>query len=100
MPDDFGIWLTALIGPDGDVGEEVFGVTACSPQWLARTTVTENTKGFEFVRHRLVVSRWDPDLLRRAIGDLCRHTSGSDWPEVAAKLSHYLAWEFEDYTSQ
>ena len=93
--DDFGILLLALIGPQDDVGEEAFFVTVCSAKWLARVTGEENGKGFEFVR---VVDRWDLDLFRRAIGDLCSHTSGESWSEVANKLSRYLAWEFEDYT--
>lgn len=100
IPDDFGVLLTASIGPDNGPGDEVFYVTVCSPKWLAWATMTENVKGFEFVRHRLVVDRWDPDLFRRAIRDLCLHTSGADWTEVANKLSRYLAWEFEDYSER
>jgi hypothetical protein len=100
LPDDFGILLLALVGPaDGD-GEEAFYVTVCSPTWLSRATLTENAKGYEFVRHRLVVARWDPDLFRRAVGDLCSHTVGADWSEVANKLSRFFAWEFEDYMPQ
>ena len=98
LPDDFGVLLLALVGPDDGSGEEAFYITVCSPQWLARATMDENAKGFEFVRHRLVVNRWDPDLFRRAVADLCSHTSGLDWPEVANKLSRFMAWEFEDYT--
>ncbi|HEX6658677.1 MAG TPA: Imm8 family immunity protein [Ilumatobacter sp.] len=30
--------------------------------------------------------------------DLRLHTSGSDWSEVANKLSRFPAWEFEDYS--
>ena len=98
LPDDFGILLLALIGPSDAAGEEAFYVTVCSAKWLARASLAENAKGFEFVRNRLVVDRWDPELFRRAIGDLCLRTSGNDWSEVGNKLSRYLAWEFEDYT--
>ncbi len=97
LSDDFGILLTALIGPSDGAGEEVFYVTVCSAKWLARATLDENGEGFEFVRHRLVVERWDPGLFRRAIGDLCAHTSGDSWQEIGNRLSRFLAWEFEDY---
>jgi hypothetical protein len=44
-----------------------------------------------------LLSRWDFDVLQRAISDLCSRTEGSDWNEVATKLSRYGGWEFEDY---
>jgi hypothetical protein len=97
LPDRFGIYVEAEIGPDGAEGADLFGVTVCSPLWLAEAATRENPKGFEFVRHRLVVDRWDADLIRRAIGDLCVHATGDGWNEIATKLSRYLAWEFEDY---
>jgi hypothetical protein len=31
----------------------------------------------------LVLSRWDFEVLQRAIADLRRRTSGADWSEVA-----------------
>ncbi len=99
VPDSFGILCRAEIGPDDSDGHEAFYVTVCSPRWLAWATMTENAKGFEFVRHRLAVDRWDPSLFRRAISDLCIHTSGESWPDVAVKLSRYLHWEFEDYSA-
>jgi hypothetical protein len=30
--------------------------------------------------------------------DLCRRTEGTDWNDVATKLSRYATWEFEDYS--
>lgn len=57
-------------------GAEVFYLSVCSPTWLARATMFENAKGFEFLHHQLVIERWDAELIRRAVGDLCRHISG------------------------
>ncbi len=39
----------------------------------------------------------DERALQRAIRDLCLRNEGSDWPDVATKLSRYAYWEFEDY---
>jgi hypothetical protein len=40
-------------------------VSVCSPGWLAEAAIGE--KGYESVRHRLVIDRWDADLIRRAV---------------------------------
>jgi len=42
----------------------------------------------------LFVDRWDYAVVERAIGDLCAHSEGSDWNEVAARLACYGHWEF------
>lgn len=92
---EFGVNVTALLGPAGGEGEESFQLTVCTPAWVAENVAMP--KGFAFLRHHLVVERWDEELVRRAIQDLCLRNEGSDWPEVATKLSRYAYWEFEDY---
>ncbi|HEU5477309.1 MAG TPA: Imm8 family immunity protein [Gaiellaceae bacterium] len=54
-------------------------------------------RGFEFLRSTILVTRWDYKTLERALGDLCLHTTGDDWREIATRLSRYGRWEFEDY---
>jgi len=48
---------------------------------------------------QLPLDRWDPELVERAIGDLCRRTEGENWHDIAVKLARYGHWEFEDYRS-
>ncbi len=78
-PAKFGLLVAAHIGPDDDSGEELFYVTVCSPTWIAEATESQNEqgKGFRFIRHHLLLNRWDVELVRRAIGDLCRNTRGT-----------------------
>jgi len=45
----------------------------------------------------VLVERWDYEVVNRALRDLCRHTAGGDWDEIATKLRLYGNWEFEDY---
>jgi hypothetical protein len=90
----FALGVTASIGPAGEDGAELFQFTVCSPSWLA---AQELPKGFAFQRHALLVERWEPGLVERAIADLCRRTEGETWSEVATKLSRFGSWEFEDY---
>lgn len=86
---DFGVNVTALLRPAGGEGEESFQLTVCTPGWVAENVAMP--KGFAFLRHHLIVERWDEDLVQRAIQDLCLRNEGSNWSEVATKLSRYAA---------
>ena len=93
-PETFGVEVTAGVGPAGAEGCEWFSFWVCTPGWVA---VEERLpKDFAFSRY-LLIRRWDSVLVERAIGDLIRRTRGDSWTEVAAKLSRYAKWEFEDY---
>ncbi len=94
-PEHFAAEVTAYIGPAGGRGAELFEFHVCTPRWLAEQA--SMPKGFAFLRHHLLVGRWDAGLVERAIRDLCLRTEGEDWQEVATKLSRYGYWEFEDY---
>jgi hypothetical protein len=99
VPEDsehFGLAVTATIGPADGRGGEQFQFTVCSPSWLA---AEDRPKGFAFQR-TLLLDRWSAELVERAIADLCRHTEGETWQEVAQKLSRYAHWEFEDYREE
>jgi len=96
-PTHFGALLDATIGPAGGPGEEIFQATVCSPSWLADNVLAGPNKGFVFLRHHLVVERWDAAHVENLVIDLCDRVSGPTWSDVASKLSRYMAWEFEDY---
>ncbi len=89
----FGISVVATVGPHGEEGGELFYFDVVTASWLADD---QTPKGFAF-RRILLVSRWDHDMVRRAISDLCRRTEGESWDEIATKLSRFGHWEFEDY---
>ena len=90
----FSVTVGAFIGPnEPPLGEELFTFRVCTAAWLAEHPPP---KGFEFLKGTILMSRWDYATLYRAIEDLCRHTSGADWLEIAAQLSRYGAWEHED----
>jgi hypothetical protein len=92
--DCFELQVTAFVGPNDQVGEEMFDFRVCTATWLERNPPP---KGFEFPRSTVLLTRWDYQTLERALTDLCLHTTGGDWSEVATKLSRYGRWEFEDY---
>ena len=93
-PECFELAVRAFIGPESGDGEEMFDFQVCTAAWLERHPPP---KGFEFLRSTILVARWDYKTLERALGDLCLHTAGDDWREIATRLSRYGRWEFEDY---
>lgn len=93
-PEHFGILVQAMVGPKGGRGEESFDFMVCSPTWLGDRAAEE---GCVAGRHHLVMNRFDAEVLRGAIEDLCNRAIGADWARVAAILARFGKWEFEDY---
>jgi hypothetical protein len=94
QPDKFVIGVRAIVGPAGFPGEESFDFTVCTARWLA---ANPPQKGFAFLHGHLLVTQWDSDVVTRAISDVCFHTEGSDWSQIATSLSRLGYWEFDDY---
>ncbi len=91
---NFGLLMQALIGVEGEEGEESFDFIVCTPSWLAEEVAR---KGFILGRHYLFVASYDYAQIEKIIDDLCNQAEGEDWDAVAAFLSRYGAWEYEDY---
>ena len=93
-PAHFGLLVEASIGPSGSLGEDLFNFVVCTPSWLARQVASGE---YRFLRHYLLVQRYDYHLIQAALEKLCASISGPDWTSVAEKLARYGRWEFEDY---
>jgi Immunity protein 8 len=83
-----------MIGNDGGLGEESFNILVCSPSWLESEQLT---KGFRWGHAMLVMRRWDPEVLERAVHDLVSHAERDSWQKIGEYLSRYAHWEFADY---
>jgi len=83
-----------MIGPKGELGEESFDFSVCTPSWLVDRQPEQE---YRFVRHHLLLKRYDYGLLHQAIQKLCDSVEGPNWRAVAEKLGRYGRWEFEDY---
>ena len=83
------------MGPPDSRGEELFHVTACSPEWLAARC---RDVGLYDARHHLVVNveNFDKRELRRWLGrlrteeDTCFHSVLTGGPDLAARCR--LRW--------
>ncbi|AJC15124.1 immunity 8 family protein [Pandoraea sputorum] len=96
-PDDvsnFGTWIRAYIGPQGEASSESFDIHVCTPEWLKAQCATQSPL---WGRHMLFVEVYDYDAIKTAIERYVAAVDGDDWADIAAKLSRVGAWEFEDY---
>jgi len=92
---DFGIDLSAHIGPADADGSERFSLTVCTLGWF----LAERMKGSPVVSGTctLFVASWDERAVRTFIERAVNRVEGSDWPDVARQLLRLGYWEFEDY---
>lgn len=93
-PEYFCILVQALIGEQGEPGEDTFDFVVCTPSALPGI-IPE--KGYLAGRHYLFVHDYDYHLIRQAIEEFCDKAVGPDWSAVANILARYGAWEYEDY---
>jgi Immunity protein 8 len=89
----FGIYVLAMVGPAGSLGEESFGIMVCTLEWFDRNTKDNVASG----RHHLFVREYDYNELKRYLVKYCSACIGSSWTEVAEKVARIGYWEFEDY---
>jgi hypothetical protein len=90
--DNFSFLVQAMIGPEGNDASESFDIVVCTPKWL-----TAHCNDPIWGRHMLIVPGYDIEKIRQFIASYCSGCAGSDWNEIAGKLSRIGHWEFEDY---
>ena len=74
--DSFGFLLQAMIGPEGEDGEESFDIEVCTPKWL------EETYGLEDVvigRHHLIMREYNYKRLVQSIENFLSRCYGENW---------------------
>ena len=92
--DNFCFLLQALIGPEGELGDESFDITVCTPKWLIENHTKEDVL---FLRHYIVVFEYNYNQLVEALKNKIENLSGENWGNLALKISRIGYWEFEDY---
>lgn len=93
-PTNFCVLVQAMIGPKDELGEESFDFSVCTPTWIQEALSRES---FVFGKYYLIVERYSYDVIWKAIMSICQGVSGSNWNEVAERLSVYGQWEFKNY---
>jgi len=98
VPDDperFAFLVQLIAGPAGEKGEESFDFEVCTPGWLREQARLEGPLNG---RHHVIIDTFNWPALQSYFQRLVNRCHGQDWHEIAAKLSRYGHWEFEDYT--
>ncbi|MEB5974307.1 immunity 8 family protein [Pantoea dispersa] len=90
----FSLRLLLRIGGDDSSGADNFDLRICTPEWLCKHLWLP-----ELMRHTLLVRKYDLDEIKKNITGCIDRCEGNDWREIAEKLSHFFAWEYEDYQS-
>ena len=88
----FSLQLLLRIGMEDSLGADNFDLRVCTPEWLCKHQWLP-----ELMRHTLLVRKYDLDEIKKTITDYIDQCEGSDWMEIAQKLSRAFAWEYEDY---
>jgi len=90
----FSEMVRVLIGPESSEGEEIFDICVVSPQWIE--SECERVGYWKSLR-TLVISRWDVELVKKAIRGTVEKVHGDSWDAVARQLAAFMFWEFQDY---
>jgi Immunity protein 8 len=92
-PENFGVFVQALIGPAGQEGCESFDMTVCTPRWFAERGDGEIRTGL----HHIFVPRYDFPALKTFMERQCQQIEAGTWQEIAQQLRLLGHWEFEGY---
>jgi hypothetical protein len=90
-PRSCAVLMEAHIGPKGGKGAELFYFTVVTPAYLESAQECRWGKGL------LLVPEFSWPVVERMVGRLVSSASGESWAEVAASLSKFMDWEFENY---
>ena len=83
--------IEAEIGPSDEDGGDIFSFEVVTPKAIRKGPKPSWLRGYLL----LPVFSWS--ATEDALDKLLMQCSGSDWKEVATKISRNLSWEFEDY---
>jgi hypothetical protein len=90
--ENFGLVITAMVGPLSKEGADSFDITVCTPKWLIKEC---EVSGALLGLHKLIVPKYDYRHVRQFIEKFLMRCSGETWREVAGKVSLLGQWEFE-----
>jgi hypothetical protein len=95
-PASFAFGVQLLVGPADGPGEESFGLTVCSPEWLAaRCGPGEPVNGL----HHVIVDSgtYDEHGLRGWLQARVASAEAPTWEGLADQLGLLGEWEFQGY---
>jgi hypothetical protein len=98
-PHSFHLRIDAEIGSDEGEGADLFSFVVSAPDSLTHRSIGRGPESHAWDRRVLFLREWSYERLLRIVNDVLSRAEGSNWAAVAAQLSPYMEWEFEDYQS-
>ena len=94
--ENFGFLLQVMIGPESEEGSESFDIMVCTPDWIKN-----NLSGQKAIwgLHYLIVFEYNITFIKKYISNYLVNCTGSNWQDIAKKISYIGKWEFENYTT-
>ncbi len=91
-PTDCRVSVTAVIGPRGAPGEELFRFSVVTPIYLTHASDLPR-----WGRGMLIVDEFSWSTVERMVHRLLARFEAESWQQVAALLCKELEWEFDGY---
>lgn len=88
---DFNVQLILLIGPQHELGEEIFNLTVRSFECY----VEAFGEVYKWQKHELLLNEYDPDIIKLAVEKLLYNIDLPNWGDIVNKLRENLIWEYE-----
>jgi hypothetical protein len=95
-PDVEDCWIVvqAEIGPELSEACDVFTFYVCTIKFLQRIL---SKQSYQYGKSVILMEKFSWEIIENSIKEICGGTQGDSWEEIAARLSKYWDWEFEDY---
>jgi hypothetical protein len=89
---DFFVSITLAIGPENEEGADLFYFYVVSP---ARLVKILSGKSFVLGKDKIILEKFDQNLVEREITKILEQCSRNTWSETAQALNRFLFWEYD-----
>ncbi len=98
-PRSFRLNVVAEVGSDEGEGADIFTFVVRTPDSQTHRSMGRGPESHAWGHRVLFVREWSYERLLKIVNDILSRAEGPDWDAVAARLSPYMKWEFEDLRS-
>jgi hypothetical protein len=94
---EFGFRIVLFIGTEENSKCDAFDAYVCTPGFFASRMTDDGIISGQYI---FFMRSFDYRSFRMCVEEFLNRCEGKSWPEVAKKVSHMGAWEFDDFSTQ